>query len=167
MKFSMKVSFLPRPTVNVQNPDLDSLTIETWGAIERANNPPELFQCEGIVVNVPMAASDGSRRCREASVNVFRWWLLRKIAFIKINKKDESEEVTRPPADLYPNLLVTPNPPLPRLLGVVAYPIFAPDGALQTTKGYSTQTCFIYAPPVGFKLPPIPSNPSPDQIEHA
>jgi hypothetical protein len=64
-------------------------------------------------------------------------------------------------------MLVTPNPRLPILRGVVNHPVFAPDGSLQMKPGYSADTRLIYSPPEGFKLPKVSDAPTPAEIAEA
>jgi len=64
-------------------------------------------------------------------------------------------------------MLVTPNPRLPILRGVVNHAVFAPDGSLQMKPGYSADTRLIYSPPEGFKLPKVSDAPTPAEIAEA
>src|SRR5437879_13569214 len=54
------------------------------------------------------------------------------------------------------DMLACPNPPVPVLEGIVGVPVFAPDGTLHDTPGYSPTSRMIYARPVGLEIPPMP-----------
>src|SRR5689334_21981304 len=52
------------PRVNAKNPDLRELTLTTWEAIERVNDPPELFKRENAIVLIAPSSASESVSCR-------------------------------------------------------------------------------------------------------
>ncbi len=72
-----------------------------------------------------------------------------------------------PPTPVIRDMLATPEPELPPLLRIVQVPVFAPDGTLQTTKGYHSASRTFFAPPKGFTLAEVPEYPSDDEIKQA
>ena len=154
-----------RPRVNAKNPDLNALTLNTWNAIMQANDPPELFNREGTIVHIPSPQGSELITCQPADMNRLRWWLTKRLYFFQT--KSDTEIPARPPNDLLTNLLATPNPPLPKLVGVVRHPIFAQDGTLQVEPGYSARTQRYYVPDAALLLRPVSPRPTPQEIEQA
>jgi hypothetical protein len=152
-----------RPSVFAKNPDLNGLTSKTWEAITNVNVPPELFRRENSIVL--LSTSDDSVVCHDIDLNLLRWWLISRIDFVE-NNGDKATHM-RPPIDLLQNLLATPNPPLPSLVGIVKHPIFAADTTLQIEPGYSAATQRYYSPGPALELPPISPEPTPQEIREA
>jgi len=65
------------------------------------------------------------------------------------------------------DILATPEPPLPQLDRIVAAPVFAADGRLQTVPGYHRDSRTFYAPAPGFLLPPIAPDPDAQDVTRA
>jgi hypothetical protein len=55
----------------------------------------------------------------------------------------------------------------PRLTGISANPLFLPDGRILAEDGYDARSGWLVALPDGFRLPPIPERPSPEEIRWA
>jgi hypothetical protein len=55
----------------------------------------------------------------------------------------------------------------PPLLGIIESPAICPDGRLIAEPGYDRETGLYYCPDPGLVLPPIPEDPSPDQVADA
>jgi putative DNA primase/helicase len=72
-----------------------------------------------------------------------------------------------PPPVLLKNVLATPDPALPVLTGIVTAPVFGNDGTLITEPGYHPTTRLLYEPAQNFALPPIPEQPTPQEIAAA
>jgi hypothetical protein len=56
---------------------------------------------------------------------------------------------------------------LPPLVAVTETPILRPDGSIVQTAGYDEETRTVYAPGPGLVIPPIPENPTRDDIRAA
>jgi hypothetical protein len=69
--------------------------------------------------------------------------------------------------DVVRDMLATPNPPLPSLTRIVEATVFGQDGTLLTTPGYHPGAKTYYAPAADFVVPPIPTQPTPGDIQRA
>ena len=154
----------PTATINAKNPDLNSITRLTWEAIGKVNDPPQLFWGENAIVYVNVVP-EGLATCMDVDTNLLRWWLTKNIKFVEQTKN--GEQAARPPADLLQNLIATPTPALPVLLGIVESPVFARNRTLHSKPGYSPQTQRVYAPATGLKLPAISNQPTSSEIDRA
>lgn len=154
-----------RPSIHAKNPDLSDLTVRTWDAIKQINEPPQVFLRGNAIVHATVSPDTGLVICSGVDTNRLRWWLTTHIDFY--DGPANAPRPARPPGDLLPNLLATPNPPLPGLIGITEHPVFAADGTLQDTPGYSSNTQRIYAPTFGFELQSITAHPTPQEVEKA
>ncbi len=154
-----------RPRVNAKNPDLRVLTLKTWEAIEKVNDPPELFKRQNAIVHIAPASASESVGCLPVGADLLRWWLTDRLDFFE--NKNHTEISALPPSHLLANLLVTPNLPLPHLIGIVRHPIFAEDGTLHVEPGYSAQTQRYFAPDSTLTLRSVSLRPNSSEIEEA
>jgi hypothetical protein len=56
---------------------------------------------------------------------------------------------------------------LPRLVGIVEAPTIRKDGSVLNTPGFDPRTGLIYAPAPNLKVPLVPSDPTPQQVQAA
>lgn len=78
--------------------------------------------------------------------------------------KDGLMSLVGPPRRVV-NSALSCTPPLPPLRGLTRVPLFAPDGSLETTPGYSRATACLYLP--ACELPPLPERPSAADVDAA
>jgi hypothetical protein len=152
-----KPNLSQRPRINAKNPELHSLTSETWDALEEINHPPKLFAYGDELALVEPSGEDP--RVRSMDTPLLRYFLTRYIGFYQ-NDRNGGCRAARPPADLLQNLLVWPNPPLPKLRGIVNVPVVARDGCIQIEPGYSSATELVYAPHENIRNVQITKKPS-------
>jgi len=79
----------------------------------------------------------------------------------------KTAKVVLPPSHVARDMLATKDPPLPVITRIVETPAFAPDGTLQATRGYHPAGRVYCALPDGFSLPPIPMNPTAEELVRA
>ena len=154
-----------RPRVNAKNPDLRALTSITWAAVKKVNAPPEFFSRESSIIHIPASSTADKISCQPVGVDRLKWWLTQRIDFFQ--DKNGIQIPARPPLDLLRNMLATPDPPLPHLIGIVRHPLFGSDGALQTEPGYSPATQRYYVPDRGLVVPAISGYPTQQEIDQA
>jgi len=145
--------------------DLARLTNRSWSLLFASNAPPWLYRCgggpswverdnDGRPVPLPMTED----RLRHVLAQLVNW-----------RKRAPSGDLVPayPPPVLLKNILATPDPALPVLAGIVTAPVFGNDGTLITEPGYHPATRLLYEPTQNFILPPIPDDPTPEQIAAA
>jgi len=74
---------------------------------------------------------------------------------------------TNPPVYLAENILAQGRWDYPPLIGIARSPILRPDGSICTTAGYDGQTQLFYSPDPDLVVPPIPENPTEDEVTAA
>jgi hypothetical protein len=73
---------------------------------------------------------------------------------------------TEPPKRVTDDMLASPHPPLPRLVGVRGAPVFGPSGKLAINAGYDNESqMFIW--PRNLVVPFVPSVPTPADVAEA
>lgn len=156
-----------RPAINVGEKDLPRIRGDVWAAVWAANAPnPRLFRFLGGTVVRLAATTAGAPELQELTVDRMRhelgnfatWYLFR-------GKGVRTPEL--PPLHVVRDLLADPEPPLPPLLRVVETPVFGPAGTLQTEPGYDVASQTYYRPAVGFAVPPVPEEPSEEDVDRA
>ena len=160
-----KASHAPDPTlpiIRADCQDLRSVTAQCWEAIARANNPPRYFRYIGIPSRLEKD-DDGMLAPRELTPDRLRHELARVANWVH----GEQDEPAKPPVDVVRDVLATPNPQLPVLSRITDVPVLAPDGSLQTAEGYHAAGQTYRTPRPGLKIPDIPSEPSPDDVNAA
>jgi hypothetical protein len=154
------------PSIIIDDIQLNDLTTQALSAIELSNSPPSVFVRAGQLARVVrdengvpgIEALDRVRmRCRLSEIANF--FTLRKT-------KGGYEQVgSNPPLSLAENLLALGNWKLPALAGITRSPILRHDGSICATPGYDAQTRLFYCPDPALKLPPIPDEPDPHEVD--
>jgi len=153
-----------RPWLFAQEGDLTVITPRSWTALQAANTPPRLFQCDGRSVRLGQD-EDEAPSLEELTIPRMRHELARAAHFY-VHVNDRAVEVL-PPKPLVEDVLATQDPPLPPLRRIVEVPVFAPDGSLLDTPGYHLAGRTLYVPRAGFELPRIPLHPRPLHVQRA
>ena len=155
----------PLPSLSSIEGNLRHATRRVWSLLITSNRSPWIFRLGGQPTWVvpddegrPAAATIDIERMRHMLANLADWR--------KPLSKGESIP-TPPPSNVIKSLLATPDPALPVLAGIVTAPVFGRNGSLLTEPGYHPDARLLYHPPPGFALPPIPANPSPEEIAAA
>jgi hypothetical protein len=130
-----------------------------------ANTPPWLYRCGGGPAWIER--DDDVRPVpRPITEDPLRHVLAQLVSWRK-RASDGNLVPAYPPPVLLKNILATPDPALPVLAGIVTAPVFGSDGTLITTPGYHPATRLLYQPAQGFALPPVPAQPTPQQVAAA
>ena len=144
--------------------DLAGLTDRSWSLLLAANTPPWLYRCGGRPFWVERD-DDGQPVLQSMTENRVRHVLARLADWRRM--VDGNLIPTAPPGLLLEDLLATPDPALPVLTGIVTAPMFGRDGTLITEPGYHPAARLLYEPAQNFTLPPVPDDPTPQQIADA
>jgi putative DNA primase/helicase len=155
----------PVPQMRADDGDLARLTNRSWSLLFTSNSPPWLYRCGGGPSWVerdddcrPVPRPMTEDRLRHVLAQLVNW-----------RKRAPNGDLVPayPPPVLLKNVLATPDPALPVLAGIVTAPVFGNDGTLVTEPGYHPATRLLYEPTQNFILPPIPDDPTPEQIAAA
>ena len=152
------------PQIDASNEDLHTITEQAWDALEAGNSPERLFRFGAQLVRVEW--DDANRlMLRDVTLDRMRFELTAAAFwFRRAKRKSEGEEPAEkraaPSDKVVKNVLATPDPNLPRLTRIVAAPVFAPDGSMQTEPGYHPGGRTYYAPAPGLEIPAVPMDPT-------
>jgi DNA primase catalytic core len=152
------------PRINASEGNLAIVTAHAWDALQKGNVPPTLFRYGGNPARIE-ADDDGNPLVRAMTPDRMRHRLARDAYWYSIVK--DSEEPVHPPIAVVRDVLAVPDPPLPPLTRIVGCPVFAADGTLQTTPGYSAASKTYFVPDAGFMVPDVSSCPSTAEVQEA
>ena len=155
----------PLPQMRADDGDLARLTNRSWSLLFASNSPPWLYRCGGGPSWIERD-NDGRPVPRPMTEDRLRHVLAQLVNWRKRTPNGDLVPAYPPPV-LLKNVLATPDPALPVLAGIVTAPVFGNDGTLITTAGYHPATRLLYEPAQAFNLPPIPEQPTPQQIATA
>jgi hypothetical protein len=161
-----------RPVINADEADAANFAPQCWEALQQANSEaPHLFRMGATLMR--LECEDDSPSLREVKPEHLIYELARAALFTRIRKKgrgentEEIETVVHPPKEYARDLLAEPAPPLPALRRIVAAPVFASNGELQTEPGYHPHSRTYYHPAHGLNIPAIPEKPSAEDVKQA
>lgn len=158
------------PWIYAGRPDVRALTADAWAAVIQANQRQPQFFRRGIPVRLERG-DRGEPIVRELDESRARHELRRVAHWFKQSTNELTGQITRRivdvPAAVASDFLATPNPPLPVLERIVTVPVFAADGTLHDTPGYSSATRCYYEPARGLVVPEVAEVPSQDDIARA
>lgn len=155
------------PKIICNNRSLADKTNEAIAAIVAKNSPPVIFT---RALNPVKAARD--EKCNPNIVvlgeDEFRCVLAETAQFV--NKGTNGEIEISPPMDVVKNSLAQiklGRRTFPPLIGITESPYIKPNGEIVTTPGYDSESMLLYAPGNDFKIPPMPDNPTSEDMESA
>lgn len=158
------------PTIIVTNKYLKENTEATIKAMREANNPPKVFVRSGKIVRI---ATDEKSvpYIEDMNEGACRGFIERTANFMKAKKDSKGETdylpLHAPPAEIVQDIMTLPEKNLPPLVGLSEVPILRSDGSIMDTPGYDNITRLYYSPARGFTIPPIPDNPTKEEVEEA
>ena len=155
----------PLPSLRADEGDLSRAVDRAWGLLLVANQTPWLFRAAGLPTWIvpddegrPFAAAVTEERLRH---------MLAKLAIWRRIGRSGELVPAPPPTGLVKSLLATPDPGLPVLAGIVTTPVFGRGCTLLTEPGYHPDARLLYHAVHGFRMPPVPERPTPEQIAAA
>ncbi len=154
-----------RPLLRADEGDLDRATRRAWRVVHASNASPWLYRLGAEPTWVvpdddgrPMTVTVRDERLRH---------MLARLADWRRAGPNETLVPAPPPSGVVKSLVATPDPALPVLGGIVTAPVFGRGGVLLTQSGYHPDARLLYCPAPGFRLPPVPDCPSPQEIAAA
>ena len=131
--------FSGKPSIQTRNRETNRQSAEAWQAIANTNDPLWLVRREGELTELIVETDDVIPRL--VSRDSLRFRLDRLTTFRR------SDDIVVPPDVVIRDMIVDPNPPVPRLKAIVRAPFFAHDGSLVSSPGYHPDTClFLHLP---------------------
>jgi len=153
------------PQIVITDVQLADLTGQGLGAIRRANVPPAVFVRSGSLCRVTRD-EDGQSGIDQLDKVKVRSRLAESATFYTINKRGDYVSAN-PPLYLAENILAQGAWDFPPLVGVARSPILRHDGTICTTPGYDAESRLYYCPDPNLIVPPIPDEPSLEEVEAA
>jgi len=153
------------PQIVITDVQLSDLTGQGLGAIRRANAGPAIFVRSGSLCRVTRD-EDGQPGIDQLDKVKVRARLAEVATFYTINKRGDYVSAN-PPLYLAENILAQGAWDIPPLVGVARSPILRHDGTICTTPGYDAESRLYYCPDPDLVVPPIPENPSLEEVEAA
>ncbi len=136
-------------------------TAAAWEALRKVNDArttPRLYRYAGGLVRVELDDKDVAtlRRLDEATM---RAEMVRASLWLK--KEIKPATPTRHQVE---DVLQEESPPLPVLRQLATVPLFAADGTLISAAGFYPTAGILYVPEPGLSIPPVPTNPSTEDV---
>ena len=153
------------PSIDLSD-QLDDIADNILAAIQKANEPPELFARDGIV------RIRRDEKGRPAIVELHDAALLDVIArdarFYKPGRKGPiNASPTKTLAQVAAARVQRTDGALPPLRGISEVPVLRADGCIVDEPGYDAPSMLVYAPPDDFALPVVSMEPSESELEQA
>jgi hypothetical protein len=150
-----------RPRINAKNPDLEEMASQTWSAFSQYNQPPHIFRRSNRLVREEIDDA-GSVFLRDVNLDVMSFEVTRCADWYSPGWYGNLVP-DRPRQHLIRDMLARPDKDVPLLRRFSPVPIFGPDGTLLDA-GYHAGSGLLVAPPRGFSLPELSSEPTKDEL---
>jgi hypothetical protein len=161
-----------RPEI-VTNNQLSLVSDSCKELLEKTNEPTTLFQRRGrlVMVRRSRAAADQIKTSSDATVadvtpDLLSHRLHRLADFVTRDARGGKHPVHVPPRILS-DLMVRGDFDVPELIGITTVPVLRGDGTVLDTPGYDPVTQLLYAPAADLVIPPIPRNPTAEDVAQA
>ncbi|MBD3175204.1 MAG: hypothetical protein GF320_08485 [Armatimonadia bacterium] len=149
---------------------------EALEAVVAANDPPRVYVRDGKLTTIEFT-EDHKAVLNLATEHRIRGIIARSAETVRVvNRGDERKPLpVAPPIDLVRDLESQISAwvaehgewPFPPIEGVTACPVLRPDGTVCDTPGYDPQTRLFYHPDSSLRIPPVPDEPTPDDLVSA
>jgi hypothetical protein len=135
---------------------------EALSHLAQAKTP--LYVRQGELVRI-VRKEDGTPAIEAISDPALKDILAHAMNFVRISGRGPIH--IPPPDNIVRNLVSRPSFPFAPLEAVIEFPVFRPDGTLILQPGYDRATRLYYAPGRALALPPVPEQPTDDEIVDA
>jgi hypothetical protein len=161
-----------RPRVVISDRDLHELEVELTKHIRERNDcngDPYVYIRNGKLVEVDVGRDGEAPSIRDMTASAFRSRVVAMVETVKLDaKKGYAVMAAKPSLDDLSGLYDRAHAlGVPRLKQVTMCPTFDSDGEYHDRPGYIPQTSTYYAPEAGLYLPPVPENPTDDDVQAA
>lgn len=159
-----------RPAIQVNDRQLPEITADAVAALRAWNDPPSMFIRGGDLVRVD-PDEHGRPVIRPVLDHQARWALGESADFVSAVTDPRGTIVrpANPPLPVARNILASARlcSWFPPLLGLTGSPAICLDGRIVTAPGYDAETGLYYSPAPGLNLPPVPDDPTPEEVAAA
>lgn len=158
-----------RTPIMASNPESRSLADQAWRAIERGNDPAQLFTFGDKLAWV-CAKGASAASVQDITKDRFSTFLHHRLVRWEVRTEDEKGRVrikeVEPPDRVTRDMLANPHPPVPNLVGVRSAPVFGPSGDLASESGYHPDSeMFVWMGDLD--IPFVPLHPTSGDIAKA
>lgn len=154
------------PEIIVTNRQLRDSRRECLAALQAGNDPPFLFVRDGRLVAIRINET-GRYVIYELSDVQLRGHLTNLASFYILTESGRKN--CPPPLYVAKDILGLANlaERFDGIQAITEVPVLRPDGTVLDQSGYDAATKLYYAPVAGLEFPPVPTNPTPADIEEA
>jgi len=146
--------------------DIEADAEATLMALYTANFPPVIFVRSGKLARC-RTNEDGKPFAEVIDEAILQYEMARAANFLTYNQAREGYAPIYPPAALARHILSERKWAFPALKGITEVPIVRIDGTILDQPGYDAQSRMIYMPHPDLVIPPIPLNPTKQELEDA
>jgi hypothetical protein len=154
----------PRPLIGVRDLDIPEIVAPAWDALIAANAPPTLFRRDGVLYELSHDDA-GALILVEADKRRLRGQLSRVARFY--DARESASWLVEPPSVILDDMLVRIDPRVPILTRITRCPVITPDSTIVDQPGYHAGARLYYDPRPGLCVPPIPVEPTAEQVAAA
>jgi hypothetical protein len=155
------------PTIDIANLQFRekvSLALEAMQEANRRDQQPRFFEQHGILVRLRFG-EDTTPKVEPLTADSLRGELARIADWLRTS--DNGAKPIDPPKEIARDILALTAWRLPRLRRIATTPYFAHSRRLIVTPGYEATEAVMLCPPAGLTLPPVPSEPTTEDLERA
>ena len=135
-------------------------------ALSTANIPPVLFIRRGKLARC-RKDEEGRPLIEEINEAILLYEMARSANYLSYNQAREAYGPVYPPLAIARHILAQGTWNFPALRGVTEVPVVRDDGTILDQPGYDPLTRLIYLPDPTLVIPPIPANPTRQEVEQA
>lgn len=146
--------------------DIEEDARATLFALYSANVPPMLFIQSGKLVRCRINEK-GKPFVERIDEPILQYEMAHAANFLSYNQAKGMYLPTYPPAAIARHILSERAWNFPALKGITEVPIIREDGTLLNSPGYDAQSRMIYMPHPDLVIPPIPLNPTKQELDAA
>lgn len=157
------------PNINITNRRMRDISKDALDALVKANDPPTIFQREGILYKIVIQNS-GVGRLEEVTDKYLTNHLERCSNFVMTKGQGTHRNIVPvvPSLCVVNDILAMGNwEGIPDIRSISTVPIIRRDNIIVNSRGYDPVTQIYYAPTNDLVLPDIPEVPIPDDVEKA
>jgi hypothetical protein len=156
-----------RPTIRISGRDPRDVAEEAIFELRKANLPqPQLFVRGGELTRT-LRTESGRPTIGTISKDDLFYTLCRTAQWERYDARSKDWKISSPSDDVVRYINGRGTWPFPALLGIAEAPVLRPDGTIVSTPGYDPATRMVYSPAKNLAVPPIPDEPTVDQVNVA
>lgn len=152
------------PVISITDRPLHDIAKDAINALVWSNTPPVIFVHAGALVRV-RGDEHGRAFLERVTESILRYRLVRVAEWVK-----EANGTTVPVVPwpvVLQDILASDEWPFPWVEGVTEVPVIRPDGTVSDLPGYDPQMHLVYCPDPKLTIPPVPSEPTKDEVRAA